>query len=67
MATRQAGAVAVVTGFPHPVSIARAVCDRLPQHLLLVCAGAERFADEGVGIERGPTARQRVRRDRGRR
>jgi isoaspartyl peptidase/L-asparaginase-like protein (Ntn-hydrolase superfamily) len=53
-ATRQAGAVAVVTGFPHPISIARAVCDRLPQHLLLVGAGAERFADE-AGIERGPT------------
>src|SRR5258707_7427735 len=53
-ATRQAGAVAAVTGFPHPVSIARAVCDRLPQHLLFVGAGAERFADE-VGIERGPT------------
>ena len=53
-ATRRAGAVAVVTGFPHPISIARAVCDQLPQHLLLVGAGAERFADE-VGIERGPT------------
>jgi N4-(beta-N-acetylglucosaminyl)-L-asparaginase len=53
-ATRRAGAVAAVTGFPHPISIARAVCDRLPQHLLLVGAGAERFADE-VGIERGKT------------
>jgi isoaspartyl peptidase/L-asparaginase-like protein (Ntn-hydrolase superfamily) len=53
-ATRRAGAVAAVTGFPHPISIARAVCDRLPQHLLLVGAGAERFADE-VGIERGET------------
>jgi beta-aspartyl-peptidase (threonine type) len=53
-ATRRAGAVAAVSGFPHPISIARAVCDLLPQHLLLVGAGAERFADE-VGIERGPT------------
>jgi isoaspartyl peptidase/L-asparaginase-like protein (Ntn-hydrolase superfamily) len=53
-ATRRAGAVAAVTGFPHPISIARAVCDRLPQHLLLVGAGAERFADE-MGIKRGPT------------
>jgi isoaspartyl peptidase/L-asparaginase-like protein (Ntn-hydrolase superfamily) len=53
-ATRRAGAVAAVTGFPHPITIARAVCDRLPQHLLLVGAGAERFADE-IGIERGPT------------
>jgi isoaspartyl peptidase/L-asparaginase-like protein (Ntn-hydrolase superfamily) len=63
-ATRRAGAVAAVTGFPHPISIARAVCERLPQHLLLVGAGAERFADE-AGIERGPTltdaARQRWR------
>jgi isoaspartyl peptidase/L-asparaginase-like protein (Ntn-hydrolase superfamily) len=53
-ATRRAGAVAAVTGFPHPISIARAVCEKLPQHLMLVGAGAERFADE-VGIERGPT------------
>jgi N4-(beta-N-acetylglucosaminyl)-L-asparaginase len=53
-ATRHAGAVAAVTGFPHPISIARAVAERLPQHLLLVGAGAERFADE-VGIDRGPT------------
>ena len=48
-ATRRAGAVAAVKGFPHPISIARAVCERLPQHLLLVGAGAEQFADE-VGI-----------------
>ncbi len=52
-ATLRAGAVAAVTGFPHPISIARAVCDRLPQHLLLVGAGAERFAEE-CGIPRGP-------------
>jgi isoaspartyl peptidase/L-asparaginase-like protein (Ntn-hydrolase superfamily) len=53
-ATRRAGAVAAVTGFPHPISIARAVCDLLPQHVLLAGRGAERFADE-VGIERGET------------
>ncbi|HEX9065844.1 MAG TPA: isoaspartyl peptidase/L-asparaginase [Streptosporangiaceae bacterium] len=52
-ATRRAGAVGAVTGFPHPISIARAICDRLPQHLLLVGRGAERFADE-AGIPRGP-------------
>jgi isoaspartyl peptidase/L-asparaginase-like protein (Ntn-hydrolase superfamily) len=52
--TRRAGAVAAVTGFPHPISIARAVCDRLPQHVLLAGRGAERFADE-VGIARGET------------
>src|ERR1022692_64891 len=53
-ATRRSGAVAAVTGFPHPISIARAVFDLLPQHVLLVGRGAERFADE-VGIERGET------------
>jgi isoaspartyl peptidase/L-asparaginase-like protein (Ntn-hydrolase superfamily) len=60
-ATRQAGAVAAVTGFPHPISIARAMCDRLPQHVLLVGAGAERFADE-AGLERGPTLTDEARR-----
>lgn len=60
-ATRRAGAVAAVTGFPHPITIARAVCDLLPQHLLLVGAGAERFADE-VGIERGPTLTEEAQR-----
>jgi isoaspartyl peptidase/L-asparaginase-like protein (Ntn-hydrolase superfamily) len=59
--TRRAGAVAAVTGFPHPISIARAVADRLPQHVLLVGAGAERFADE-AGIERGPTLTDEARR-----
>jgi isoaspartyl peptidase/L-asparaginase-like protein (Ntn-hydrolase superfamily) len=53
-ATRRSGAVAAVTGFPHPITIARAVCDHLPQHVLLAGRGAERFADE-LGIERGPT------------
>lgn len=60
-ATRRAGAVAAVTGFPHPISIARAVAERLPQHLLLAGAGAERFADE-AGIERGPTLTGEARR-----
>ena len=60
-ATLRAGAVAGVTGFPHPISIARAVCDRLPQHLLLVGAGAERFADE-AGIPRGETLTDEARR-----
>jgi beta-aspartyl-peptidase (threonine type) len=59
-ATRHAGAVAAVTGFPHPISIARAVCDLLPQHIMLAGPGAERFADE-VGIERGPTLTEAAR------
>src|SRR5260370_15403157 len=53
-ATRQAGAVAAVTGVPHPISIATAVCDRLPEHVLLLGAGAQRFADE-AGIARRRT------------
>lgn len=59
-ATLRAGAVAAVTGFPHPISIARAVCEQLPQHLLLVGAGAERFADE-AGIPRGPVLTEEAR------
>lgn len=59
-ATRRAGAVAAVQGYPHPISIARAVCERLPQHLLLVGAGAERFAEE-CGIERGETLTEQAR------
>ena len=53
-ATKRAGAVGAVKGFPHPITIARAVCDQLPQHLLLIGSGAEQFADE-MGIERGET------------
>jgi isoaspartyl peptidase/L-asparaginase-like protein (Ntn-hydrolase superfamily) len=60
-ATRRAGAVGAVTGFPHPISIARAVCDQLPQHVLLVGAGAEQFAVE-AGIEAGQTLTDEARR-----
>jgi isoaspartyl peptidase/L-asparaginase-like protein (Ntn-hydrolase superfamily) len=44
--TRAFGAVAGVKGFPNPISIARAVLERLPQHCLLVGEGAELFAEE---------------------
>src|SRR6516225_9043246 len=30
--TRAFGAVAALRGFPHPISVARAVLERLPQH-----------------------------------
>ena len=53
-ATRAAGAVAAVRGFPHPVSIARGVLGLLPQHVLLAGPGAERFGDE-IGEPRGET------------
>jgi len=49
--TRAFGAVAALRGFPHPISVARCVMERLPQHCLLVGEGAERFADE-QGFER---------------
>ncbi|HVB52063.1 MAG TPA: N(4)-(beta-N-acetylglucosaminyl)-L-asparaginase [Acidimicrobiales bacterium] len=49
--TRAFGAVGAVRNFPHPISIARAVLETLPQHCLLVGAGAELFADEH-GFER---------------
>lgn len=59
-ATLRAGAVAGIKNVRHPISIARQVMERLP-HVLLVGAGAERFADE-IGAERRnmltPEARQ---------
>jgi beta-aspartyl-peptidase (threonine type) len=48
---RRAGAVAALSGFTHPVSVAREVMERLP-HLLLVGDGAACFATE-IGAERG--------------
>jgi isoaspartyl peptidase/L-asparaginase-like protein (Ntn-hydrolase superfamily) len=44
--TRAFGAVGAVRNFPHPISIARAVLEKLPQHCLLVGEGAELFAHE---------------------
>lgn len=44
--SRAFGAVGAVRGYPNPISIARAVLERLPQHCLLVGAGAELFAAE---------------------
>jgi beta-aspartyl-peptidase (threonine type) len=44
--TRAFAAVAAVRGYPNPISIARAVMEKLPQHCLLVGAGAEEFAAE---------------------
>jgi N4-(beta-N-acetylglucosaminyl)-L-asparaginase len=59
--TRAAGAVAAVRGYPHPISIARRVLERLPQHVMLVGAGAERFAAE-MGLEQGETLTDEARR-----
>jgi beta-aspartyl-peptidase (threonine type) len=49
--THQAGSVAALTGFMHPITVARAVMARLP-HVMLVGAGAARFARE-IGAEEG--------------
>ena len=43
---RAFGAVAGLKGYPHPVSVARAVLEKLPQHALLVGEGAALFAQE---------------------
>ena len=46
---RRTGAVGAIEGFAHPISIARAVLDRLP-HEIVVGEGAARFARE-IGAE----------------
>ena len=43
--SRAFGAVGAVKNFPNPISIARAVLEKLPMHALLVGEGAEAFAD----------------------
>ncbi len=47
--TLMTGAVGAVKGYEHPISIARKVMETLP-HVMLVGAGAERFAGE-MGFE----------------
>src|SRR6185437_13690924 len=49
--TLRTGSVGALKGFLHPISIARAVMERLP-HVLLAGEGAERFARE-IGAEVG--------------
>ena len=48
--THQVGSVAALQGFLHPITVARAVMERLP-HVMLVGDGAARFAAE-IGAER---------------
>ncbi len=50
--TRRAGAVAALKNYPNPISVARAVMERLPRHVLLAGDGAALFA-----AERGFTTR----------
>lgn len=42
--TRRAGAVAALKDYPYPISVARAVLEALPRHVLLVGEGAAQFA-----------------------
>ncbi|WP_269858604.1 N(4)-(beta-N-acetylglucosaminyl)-L-asparaginase [Streptomyces sp. RPT161] len=49
--TRRFGAVAALRDYPHPISVARAVLEQLPQHCLLVGEGAALFARE-CGFEK---------------
>ena len=44
--TRRAGAVAALKNYPNPISIARAVMEHLPRHVLLAGDGAALFAAE---------------------
>jgi beta-aspartyl-peptidase (threonine type) len=44
--TRAFGAVGALRGYPNPISVARAVLEKLPQHALLVGDGAALFAEE---------------------
>jgi beta-aspartyl-peptidase (threonine type) len=48
--TRRVGAVGALAGYLHPISVARAVMERLP-HVMLVGDGAARFAAE-IGAEK---------------
>ncbi len=53
--TRAAGAVGALRGYPHPISVARRVMERLP-HVFLVGQGASDFAAEmGFTRQDGPT------------
>ncbi len=58
-ASRRAGSVAAVRGYLYPISIARAVMEKLP-HVMLAGEGAMRFAEE-VGAERAQLLTARTR------
>jgi isoaspartyl peptidase/L-asparaginase-like protein (Ntn-hydrolase superfamily) len=59
--SRAFAGVGAVRGYPHPISIARAVLERLPQHSLLVGEGAELFAHE-CGFTRADLLTEEARR-----
>ena len=51
--TRRAGAVAALKNYPNPISVARAVLEHLPRHVLLAGDGAALFA-ASQGFETRP-------------
>lgn len=59
--SRAFGAVAALRGYPNPISVARAVLERLPQHALLVGEGAGLFAQE-CGFETAELLTENARR-----
>src|SRR6266545_998263 len=58
--THRVGAVGALAGYLHPISVARAVMERLP-HVMLVGEGAARFAKE-IGAEKAMLLTPRARR-----
>lgn len=58
--TRRCGSVGALTGYLHPISVARQVLEQLP-HVMLVGPGAARFADE-IGAEQAELLTEEARR-----
>ncbi len=57
--TQKAGSVAALENYPHPISVARRVMEKT-KHVMLVGAGAARFAKEqGFETAEMPTAQQK--------
>ena len=59
--TFRVGSIGALKGFIHPISVARAVMERLP-HVMLVGEGAARFARE-IGAEAGENLSPEAKRD----
>ena len=59
--TRASGAVGALSGYPHPISVARQVMDKLP-HVFLVGQGAAEFAAE-MGFTQAPSPSDKAARE----
>ena len=58
--TRAFGAVAAVKGYPHPISVARAVLERLPQHACWSARGASCSPPSAASTRRISSPRSRA-------